>query len=436
MHRIVRIVIGFTCWVAVGLWTGRLATRERPVPALDPVAAPSQGRSTASLLLGHFLDKRAELIVVFAEPVLLEVGDAVLISSERAGQIEALLDEKERVVPALFAGRTRAALVRISESARRGLRSDATARVVQVPQAFPWVVQTLLPRENIIRIAEVWNDTMLAHREEIFTLVTPLLRDLILDIERHIEAELRPFLARHRPEVAILVKGFEDSAGGARFTRLFVEEIWPIAQEKLRPIIDKASQELWDALPLWGLTWRLAYQTLPLTDNDHLTKAWSRFLETEALPMFQSHSEELFQATREVLREALGKESVSGYLRDAFAGVLSNPQFHILSQTFVREVFLDSRIFHDLLQRRLQSPEAQRALEAASVHMEPMIRKMGDILLGDREQGITREFARVLRSQILLKDLHRIEITPGTPAAPPLPPGAKIEASVELEFGK
>jgi hypothetical protein len=65
-----------------------------------------------------------------------------------------------------------------------------------------------------------------------------------------------------------------------------------------------------------------------------------------------------------------------------------------------------------------------------------MVRRMGDIVLGTREAGITQEFAKVLRSQILLKDLQRIVLDPGPDSAPRLEEGSPIEARSEVEFAR
>ena len=58
------------------------------------------------------------------------------------------------------------------------------------------------------------------------------------------------------------------------------------------------------------------------------------------------------------------------------------------------------------------SDQAQQAFELAGDRLEPVIRKIGDDLIGSREQGINPNFARVLRSQILGKDRQWIVAIP------------------------
>ena len=139
-------------------------------------------------------------------------------------------------------------------------------------------------------------------------------------------------------------------------------------------------------------------------------------------------------ATQEIARETFSDPEVAGTLRQAFSSLLSSPKFHGLCQVFLREVILDNPRLHEAMRQRWSSPEVKRAIEAASSHIEPMVRRMGDIVLGTRQEGITREFARVLRSQILLKDLQRIVINPGTDGSPRLPTGGDLKARVEWEM--
>jgi hypothetical protein len=354
------------------------------------------------------------------------VGDP---SGKPCGEVSALLDDAGRPRPDLYA-ETRSLEVRFFDARRVEIREGAMARLVRVPQTAAWVAQTLLTPETIPRIAEQWNTAMLLHRDEIFALLTPIARDILLDVEKQIEAELPAFLERHEEEIRLLREDIERQHGGEKLTRLFEAEIWPLAQPRVRPIIEKVSREVWEALPIWGLTWRFAYQSLPFTQNDHLERAWVGFLEAQVAPIIKRHFDEMAQAAKEIARAVLANERVAAAGRAAFASVLEHPRFHALTQVFLQEVFLDNARFHEVLRDRFRSPAARRAGQVAATHLEPMLRRMGDILLGTREDGITREFARVLRAQILLKDAQRVVIDAGPPGAPARRPDLPLPASI------
>ncbi len=48
----------------------------------------------------------------------------------------------------------------------------------------------------------------------------------------------------------------------------------------------------------------------------------------------------------------------------------------------------------------------------ASARFEPTARTIGDTIFGNRETGITPEFSRVLRTQILMKDRRWLAMIP------------------------
>ena len=69
------------------------------------------------------------------------------------------------------------------------------------------------------------------------------------------------------------------------------------------------------------------------------------------------------------------------------------------------------------------SAEVQEAMSAATANFETTARAIGDTIFGSRDGGVTPEFARVLRAQILMKDRRWFVITPKpvTPALLPRP---------------
>ena len=58
----------------------------------------------------------------------------------------------------------------------------------------------------------------------------------------------------------------------------------------------------------------------------------------------------------------------------------------------------------EVLDKHWTGPKARHAFQLAATRFEPTVRRIGDLLFGTREGGITPEFARVLRNQILGKD--------------------------------
>jgi len=423
-HRYFRILTGALIWGAFAVAAASLLVSVRGKEA-----------STFSRLARYFGQEERRLKVTFPEPLVVEVGDTVMLAGpggRNLGEVEALLDENGKPLTSVYAwcSGVRLRLFDVDEAL---IRADAKVLLVRVPQTAAWVLQTLLTPENLPLVAEEWNKTMLEHREEIFEMLTPVVRDLILDVERHVESELPGFLERHRSGIQELSEQVRQDFLASNLVDYLVNNLWPISQPRLQPIIEKVSREIWEKLPLWGLTWRFAYQNLPFTANDHVEKAWVLFLNAQVIPVFKAHAGEILDALRDVARTILAREEVATQLRRTFEGLLQSPRFQSLSQVFLREVILDNPRFQEAMSRRWRSPELRRALEAATAHIEPMARRMGDIVFGTREKGITKEFARVIRSQILLKDLEYLVLDPGSDKAPPFDPRRPLRATVQWE---
>jgi hypothetical protein len=432
--RSVRTLAGLGLWCGAAAVAGAFLAEER-----------GQRSSTVAALADYCSQRPARLEIRFPGPVFIEVGATVEIEGEApagipppgargevVGAVEALLDREGRVLSDVLFGEAQAVAVRLHDRERPSLRADARARLVQVPQTFEWVVRTLFTEEAVARIAEEWNRAMLEHREELFAVFTPVVRALILDGERLMESELPAFLERHREEAKALGDAVENDLGGEKLVELFSREIQPIAEKNLKPVLEDIGREIWKEFPLWSLSWRFMYQSLPLTDDDYFRRAWAQFVESRVVPILKNRSAEILASIRATGREAFSNPEVAAHFRRAFSDLVSSPRFQELAQKFIKEAMLDNERFHALLRAHWESPQVQAAVRRASLYLEPMIRRMGDIVLGTRADGITRDFARVLRSQIFLKDQQRLILEPGRAAAP-LPPRASILATVMVE---
>jgi hypothetical protein len=80
-----------------------------------------------------------------------------------------------------------------------------------------------------------------------------------------------------------------------------------------------------------------------------------------------------------------------------------------------QETILDNPRFQDAMWELWRSPQLAEAIEKLSVFVGPLLSRVGEAVLGSRGGGITPEFARVLRTQILEKDRRwfLIESGPG-----------------------
>jgi hypothetical protein len=85
----------------------------------------------------------------------------------------------------------------------------------------------------------------------------------------------------------------------------------------------------------------------------------------------------------------------------------------------LHEVALENPRFWKSVRQALTSRENQDAMRLTGNRLEPTVRRVSDVVLGTRE-GLTPEFNRVLRQQILLKDRHGMLLGAPPPSGPSL----------------
>ena len=96
----------------------------------------------------------------------------------------------------------------------------------------------------------------------------------------------------------------------------------------------------------------------------------------------------------------------------------------------VREVFVDNPRLKSALLERWNSPDARAALALTNDRLDPTIVAIGQRLFGSPDGGITPEFARVLRTKILFRDLRWFEVHRAT-----LPDGRQ-PGSIPVKAGR
>jgi hypothetical protein len=424
--RTLRILLGAALWVAVGVCVVELATRES-----------ESGATTFSKVREHFTRDDLELEVVFDRPVWLEIGDPVLIDggdTSPIGHVKTLLDDDSRAIAASFR-RVSAARIVLFDRDRPRIHDDARLRLAVVPEtAGSWVWKTLFNDDTLPRIREVWSrNDLLPHKDEIVAMAIPVLQGVLVDCRETLETETRPFLDRHRPQIDALVAKIEAELGKEELAKLFESEVWPVLHARLQPVLDEIGAEIWGRVPLWAFSWRAIYQSLPLTADDHFKKRWDTFVEEEVIPILKDHSADMIEVARVVAKDSLANPKVGAYLREFVVRMAGDPDFHRLGYTFVEEVFFQNPRFRERITERWRSDEVQKIVGFVSRKLEPTVREIGDIVLGTKESGITPEFARVLRTQVLERDRQRLFLDPGTADRPAIASGSRLEASIETE---
>ena len=124
----------------------------------------------------------------------------------------------------------------------------------------------------------------------------------------------------------------------------------------------------------------------------------------------------------QVIRDASANPRVQQAARRSGSKVLDDPELRSVLWSIVRRTAVDNPKFRQALKQTWTGPEAQQVLAQSSRKFEPTVRRIGGLLIGTPETGITPEFAAVLRNQVLGKDRRWLVLESPADSDPTLSP--------------
>lgn len=266
------------------------------------------------------------------------------------------------------------------------------------------VIATMLPPEQRDRISAKVSTLMKRHGEEMAESILPLLKESLRQSMPVIELAIQESVARHRDEIDELGARWNDEIVREQLVPLAREEILPIVRQHAEPVVEDMGRQLWDRASLWRFGWRAVYDKSPLPKQDLVQDEWDRFVEEEAVPILESHTDEMVDAVQKTVRGIAKNTRVRSELGKVASDLASDPASKQLLATILRETLIDNDSLRDVWQSVWTSDEAKQILNRVGNRIEPVVREIGDELFGTPETGINANFARVLRQQILGKD--------------------------------
>ncbi len=400
--RVERIAIGLFIWVAAAAGLGWLADRRL-------VAEGSLAADVVPALWSHATAPRQRLDLRMRRPLHVEVGDPIFVVENGAarpvGEIREVVGDAgkktrggqvRRATAVLYPGHHTAGEVRLAYH--------------KAPRSLAWAVRTLLPAKKRRRIATVVSAAIERHHAEIAEALRPVVVRSVRDAFRVVERDLPRVLRRHRGALEKLGAKYERVLLKKKLLPLSRKRIWPVVRRHAAPVAREIGRELWKRASVWRFAWRAAYDRTPLPEwapgpeKPTVPRAFERFIEREAAPVLRSHSDDFARVVRKVIEDLRADPAVVATAKEAFSTVLSDPAFHRVTRRIVRDLVVENPRFRKAMERHWTSADAKDAFRLAADRLEPTARKIGELLLGTPEKGITPEFERVLRSQLLRKD--------------------------------
>lgn len=402
--RIRQITIGILCWLAAvaGTWISlsrELGSADHSVAALT--AEISDWVLSQRVTLEAECDTRIALAV--GAPVLLEETDGTY---RQVGVVRGNFNRERRNH---FTQRAR---VQVYGSALKSFPEGVELRYCTTPTSLDWVAATLLPPERRQQISAVITAEWKQHRSEIQQKLTPIVQESIQRTISVIESELPLIMLNYRNEFTNLGERYQAEIIREQIVPMVKARILPIIEEEAQPLISAIGRQLWNRVSLWSFTWRYFYDVSPLPQRDAVVQEFERFLQQEVMPELRSRTPEFVEVTERILSRISADPDVSSTIRQSLRQISADPELHRIVWGIVRDLVVQNETLRKSLEEYWNDESTQEALGLTSARIEPAARTIGDLIIGTREQGITPEFSRVLRSQVLLKDRHWLVLGP------------------------
>jgi len=280
------------------------------------------------------------------------------------------------------------------------------------PMSLDWVVLTMIPHERQKQIALLIADEWKVQQEEIMHRLRPVMKDGLRKGMKAVEAELPQILRGHREDFRKLGDRYETEILKAEVLPLVRDEILPIIEVEALPVAEEVGRALWKRVSLLSFTYSYLYDRSPLPKRDALRAEFQRFIDEVALPELRSRSDQFIQVTEDIVKRSMENPKVKAALKRNLRRVAEDPEFHELIKAIVREAIVENQTLRLEMEAYRDDQETRAAFGLAGDRLEPVVRQIGDLIFGTRETGITPEFSRILRSQILKKDRRWFVMVP------------------------
>lgn len=382
------------------------------------------GRWVAGAPEEHTAVSAVNLYLAPGDPIFLKTADG---SYRQVGRVRnhfsaALLRPESTVVERMAEVSTKkASIVLYDDAVRRTFPDGYRLEHHTTPTALDWVVKTMVTPERQQQIAQIIAKDWEKHRETIMVQLQPVLEESIARTINAIDAELPAVLNSHRGDFAKLADRYQADVIRKQVVPLVRSEILPIVQEEVRPLATSLGKDLWARVSLWSFTWRYLYDVAPLPEKHAVQSEFDRFMKEEITPALESKSEEFVNVTERILRRISANEKVRSAVRESLRKVATDGELQSIVWNVVQEAVVNNQTLRKSLEEYWTSPEVKQVMGVAASSFEPTARAVGDSIFGSRDGGITPEFSRVLRAQILMKDRRWLVIVP-LPSEPTLLP--------------
>ncbi len=284
------------------------------------------------------------------------------------------------------------------------LREGDALVFYETPFSTAWIINTMVPADRKAAILEDLRQTFESHSGEILAALKPIVEDTLGDALAAVEDQLPQVLKKHEAKLAELGGKYQSQILEKKLLPLVKQEIFPMAVARARPVATTIGQKLWDRVSVWRFGVRFLWDRNPLAGGESVKREWERFLKEDAAPIIEAHSGQLVAVLQDIITDAAKNKKVQAVFRESVEQVVGDEELQKIIWLILREAVLENKQVHEVIDRHWRSPRAKAAFALTGDRLEPMIIRIGDMLMGTRETGISPQLARVLRYRLLHKD--------------------------------
>lgn len=389
--RASRILVGAAVWAALaGLAAaGLYRAREHPAFSSDPPRRIFDYATRRPFRVDVEFPPATPAMA--GDPVCMRRGDAMVT----VGQVRRVFRDDAKTTMR----------VELFEPPAEGRAGDFRFTAVPNPRTPAWVLNVLLNEERKARLLEDLRRFAASHQEQIFATFWPPFEAFLRDAFRILGDDLPEVLEARDEEVQRILNRHKNETFEEELLPVLKAEVWPTVRERSAPLMEDVGREIWARMPVWQLGWRYFYQQVPFTDDEILERRWQKFLDEEAIPVLESHTEDFLEVVRVVVTDMAQNPRMSAALRSVLSAVVDDPVFADLMRGVFSDLLSPEGRILLALRERFTSPVFVDRLNNLLEDLGPTLNRTANrILLDESGLAINPDLAKVLRTQILWKD--------------------------------
>lgn len=374
--------------------------------------------TTISLLSDAELDERWARLWHFAtrRPQKIELKVSKNNSVTTGERVLGYLDGRYELVGRVEAVRSHspeeniAVLVMDPETA--AVTSACQFQVVDAQGNMGWALRTMLPEHKMQRIKDELLAFKESHREELMDMAQIVARDLVNEAIDVLNANLSESVKKHEKEWR---KVLEKHRQGLKTDLLPVlkERLGPRVKKQCKPILTKIGKELWNALPVWSVTWRAVADKFTWGQPQYMDKWWNEFLENKAIPIVKQHEDEFIELGEDLMIQAAEDKAVRNRLAVISRRLVNDKDFRVLVNKILHESLVEPFEGQKFMRALLDNPEVRQRFEVLASKFAPVMRRIAETVIeDDKTGGLNPDLVQVVRRVFFEKQaraliLHR-----------------------------